>query len=927
VPTLHEDDALRAARAAVEMREALADLNARLGVELGIRIGVNTGEVVVGDPATRQTFVTGDAVNIAKRLEQAAAPGEILLGRATRRLVANAVMLAPHEPVAAKGKTDALEAWTLVETIPDAPAFARRLDVRLVGRSEELRRLEAELAAAREERACRLVTVLGSAGIGKSRLAAELASRAADATVLTARCLPYGNGITFWPLAQLVAAAGGLDALARVVAAEEDGELVLHRVRSAFDSTPGSTPAEELFWGVRRLLEALGRERPLVVSLEDVHWAEPTFLDLVEYVAGWSRDAPILLLCLARPELLDDRPGWSALGAMLPLEPLSEIEADALLDELTMEWPLALEARTQIREAAEGNPLYVEQMVAMLAEGGGDTDAVPPTIQALLAARLDRLEPRERAALERASVLGREFTRGGVGDLSPEEDRAAVGSLLLALMRKELIQPDATAIRGDDGFRFRHVLIRDAAYAALPKERRAALHEAAADWLESHAAGDEFIGYHLEQAHRFRTELGESADAMRSVARRGGERLAAAGFRAYGREDMPAARTLLDRAAQLLEVDHPDRLEILRQLSGALWWSGDTARADAVLEELIDAAEAGGDRRQQWYALVERRALRYTAGAGSSLDEILRACEAAIEVFAELGDEAGLARAWRRIAFVHQPRGRFGPSESAAARAREHARNAGDAHEEARIVDALCTALLYGPAPVDAAVAKCREVLEHARPHGVMEANAMISLAGLLAMEGELAEARLLVERAAAVYEDLGLKLALAGLTQVAGPLELLAGDASAAERHLRRGFEIVQEAGPVGFQAALLAEALYQLGRYEDASAIAKLGEETTSEDNLVARVVLLGTLAKLRSRAGHAASALARDAVELAERTDAWNLQGDALVALAEVLAREGLDSESQDALARAAALYERKGNVVARDRAAALLSNPVR
>ena len=510
VPQVHEDDALRAVRAAVEMRDALGLLNTALLAEgrpgLRIRIGINTGEVVTGDGTT--TLVTGDAVNTAKRLEEAASSDEILIGATTRRLVANAAELEPAEPVAAKGKRDPIEAWRVLETIAGAAPFARRLDAPLVGRSSELAFLRNALDGAISEQACRLVTIFGVAGIGKSRLAAELLAEVSDhAAVLSARCLPYGNGISFLPLAELVRSAGGDEAVRLALEAEPDGALIVERVCGTVDSGSTTASSEETFWAIRRLFEALAREQPVVVCLEDVHWAEPTFLDLIEYVAGWSRDSPIMLLCIARPDLLDERPRWG--GSSLTLEPLTEAESSALLEELATEWPLSPEAQAEIVVAAEGNPLYVEQMVAMFAEAGHATFAIPPTIQALLGARLDRLEPLERSVLERAAVAGREFWRGAVSALSPENERSAVGTTLLSLVRKELVRPEPSAVIGDDGFRFRHALIRDAAYAEIPKRLRADLHEQFATWLADAAAEDELVGYHLEQASRCRADLGD----------------------------------------------------------------------------------------------------------------------------------------------------------------------------------------------------------------------------------------------------------------------------------------------------------------------------------------------------------------------------------------------------------------------------------
>ncbi len=904
VPQAHEDDALRAVRAAVEMREALDALNAELDAGLRIRIGVNTGEVVTGGGSA--TLVTGDAVNTAKRLEEAAAAGEILIGGATRRLVENATELEPAGPVRAKGKKDPVEAWRVLGTIAGAAPFARRLDAPLVGRRRELAVLHDELAAAERERTCRLVTIYGVAGIGKSRLAAELLAQVAGrAGVLSARCLPYGDGITFLPLTELVRSAGGEEAIMAAVVAEDDGALIVDRVCGALGTAGAPGSSEETFWAIRRLFETLARARPLVVCLEDVHWAEPTFLDLLEYIAGWSRDAPILLLCLARPDLLDERPRWG--GETVALEPLTERESEALLDELAAEWPIPPAARAVIAEAAEGNPLFVEQMVAMLAEAG--ETSVPPTIQALLAARLDRLEPLERAMLERAAVAGKEFSRGAVADVSPVEERATVGATLLALVRKELVRPERSPIAGDDGFRFRHALIRDAAYAGIPKQVRADLHERFANWLEARGGEDELVGYHLEQAAQYRAELGAPNEAL---SERAGATLAAAGRRAFSRDDARAAANLLLRAAELLARNDAARLEVLRRASLALWWTGNVEDARRLLDEQIALASRLGNVAEEWSGRLDLAAGDLVTGRIDA-DELLDVAETAIRVF-DAGDDAGMARAWRRVAHAYTAKGRYADAVEASERALAHARAGDERFEESRIVDLLCTSLLYGPAPAAEAAPRCEGMLLEAHGNQVLEANVAAALVGLLGMLGAFDAARERARLAEEIYLELGLQLAFAGLTQVTGPMELLAGDAAAAERELLRGLEILQPRGPDGYQEALLAEALYRQGRHDDAARHARTAEEHAPADNVQAQVVWRGVRAKLEAaESPERARALAGEAVSLAEATDATNLLADALADLAVVL-RRTQDEAAEDVTRRALALYEQKGNVAA-------------
>jgi len=929
IPELHEDDALRAVRAATELRQALSELNDELErdqeVRLGIRVGVNTGEVVAGDGTGGQNLVTGDAVNVAKRLEESARTGEILVGEPTRRLVENAVVLEPRDELALKGKSDPQAAWNVLAVIEGASAYARRLDAPLIGRDAELLMLRAAYDEAVEKRSCRLFTIVGPAGIGKSRLAAELCSSVrTDATVLTGRCLPYGDGITFWPLVEIVGLLGSDDGVRDALAGAEDGELVAARVLGAVGPTASAAPGGETFWAVRRLLEEVARERPLVVVVEDIHWAEPTLLDLLEYLAGWTHDAPLLLLCLARPDLLDERPGWlTQQGSGVLLEPLTEEESHALLEEIAQEWPLDAAARQRIAEAAEGNPLYLEQMAAMLAEGG-PTDAIPPSIHALIAARLDRLPAEERTVLEWAAVAGKHFVRSALRRLAPDADQADVDARLLSLARKDLL---AARPGREDAYRFRHALIRDAAYAGIAKERRAVLHERFADWVTGTSSGrageaDEIIGYHLEQAFRYREQLGPLDEHAHALAARGAELLGDAGRRAFARDDLPAALTLLDRALALMTEEEPARLELLRELSMALWWAGEAARAESLLNGLIEAASALGDRGQEWSGLIERAARKNISGGEADAEELLEVSERAIDVFEELGDDAGLARAWRRVAHAHQVRSRYGPAEQAGEKALEHVRRAGDRHEEARIVDTLCTSLLYGPAHATEAIERCVQMLEWARGSRVMAANVGISLAGLKAMRGEFEEARALAASARSTYRELGLRLAVAGLTQLTGPLELLAGDLDAAERELREGLDILEPLGSAGYQDALLANVLYRRGELEEAERLVARAEAEAAEDNIAAQVEWRAVRGKLEGSVE-----LAEAAVELAAQTDALNLRGDAELDLAETLRLAGEPDDAARAAQRAIELYEQKGNVVAAAYAASRLATSVR
>jgi class 3 adenylate cyclase/tetratricopeptide (TPR) repeat protein len=916
LPRAHEDDALRAVRAALEMQAAVGRLNASLAddvPELRIRIGINTGEVVTGDDAA--TLATGDAVNTAKRLEQGAQGGEILIGLVTERLVRHAARLEPVAPLDAKGKSSPVEAWRVLGAIVGADSFARRWDTPLVGRTRELRVLREELTVSANERSCRLVTLIGAAGVGKTRLVSELAAEVRQhAGVVAGRCLPYGDGITFWPLAELIRHLGGERAVADAMGDDPDAALVVERLRVLEGN--GAAPPEELFWAVRRLFESLAASRPLLVVLEDVHWAEPMLLDLVEHVSRWSRDAPILLLCVARKELLEERPEWE--GVRVRLEPLSSGEATELLEALDGGGILSSELRTRVAEAAQGNPLYTEQLVAMLtdeARAALDLVALPPTIQALLAARLDRLDADERHALERAAVIGKEFWPGAVAALDGGDE--ALGPTLLTLVRRDLVEPAASSIPGEDGFRFRHALIRDVAYAGIPKRTRADLHARFAAWVEPRDAPDELVGYHLEQAYLYRDELGTVDDTTRLLGERAGELLTAGGRRALARDDVPAAVNLLERGVAILPRTSAARGFVLLDLAVALMRSGSFAAAQGVLEEALELARSEGDRRLEQRTLIEREFFRIFTNVETSSEEITRIAEEAIPILEALGDDAGVAKAWHLLSEPPVNACRWGERAAALEHALEHARASGDTREAARAAAALMQAIQLGPTPVDAAIDRARSFLRESGGDRLLTAAILSSLAVLLAMRGEIGEARARWAEAQALWGELGMSHNRAIRAIDASTIELLAGDADSAERELRTGYDMLVELGDIHVRptlAAFLAAVLAQAGHTADADAFAQYAESRAWADDIVTQVLWRVARAQLLAPAGDAdkAEQLAREAVELAAPTDYLDLQATALLALARVL-REAGSPEAASAAVEAQAVYERKGNVV--------------
>jgi len=946
IPSVHEDDALRAVRAVIELRDAVEVLNRELeqerGVQLRLRMGVNTGEVVAGDPADGHTLVTGDTVNVAARLEQAAAPGEILIGEATRRLVHYAVRVEPIGPLSLKGKEDGVLSWRLLEVFADAPAFARRLDSPLVGRRAELAQVREAFERTVQERTAYVFTLLGPAGIGKSRLASELAASLAEvASVLTGRCLPYGDGITFWPLVEIVRELVGENedprpAIARLVAGEDAADAIAERIAAALGRSHEAASAEETFWAVRKLFEALAQDRPLVVVFEDVHWAEPTFLAMVEHVADWSRDAPIFLLCLARPELLEERPRWAGgkLNATsILLGRLTDTESGILIDQLRGKQAFPAAARTKIAAAAEGNPLFVEQMVAMVAEGGSAREVeVPPTIQALLAARLDRLDADERTVIERASVIGKRFWAAAVAGLLDEGARSGVTGNLQRLVRKELIASERSVVPGEEGYRFRHLLIRDAAYGGIPKETRADLHERFARMIEERAGAgvvevEEILGYHLEQAFRYRAELGPADEHARTLAGKAAERLGAAGRRALARGDATAAAKLLRRAVALLPGDVPARADLLGALGSSLVLAGELAEADAVLTEAIEADAASGDRRLELHALLERaflRALRDPEG----VEDLRRIVEQALPELEELGDELGLAKAWRRIADVQWMANRWSEQARALERALEHAQRAGDDREAAGALMRMPMSFYYGPMPVTDAMARAEALLERAQSSRVVQSTALVCLAGLHALAGDFEEARRLLAQGRAISDELGFRVWVAGFSLLAGDIEMLADDPAAAERELRRGSEALGAMGERGLLATVAAElarAVCAQGRYEEAERLTRVTEELARPLDVAAQISW--HVVRATSLAGRgeleSAEALARDAVRAAEQTDDLNRQGRVLVALAEIVRSAGREAEAVSLLERALDLFERKGNLVSADKLRSVLA----
>jgi class 3 adenylate cyclase/tetratricopeptide (TPR) repeat protein len=964
VPRAHEDDALRAVRAAAGIQETLAGLNREFkesyGIALSTRTGVNTGEVSTAEATAGQMLVAGDTVNVAARLEQAAEPGEVLIGGSTFQLVRDAVVAEPVEPLTVKGKSRDVAAWRLLEVHAEWAESSRRLGSPLVGRDPELGRLREAFEQTLRESTCRVVTLLGPAGIGKTRLTNEfIAGVGGVATVVQGRCLPYGDGITFWPVVDVLRALSGIEEhdgpdearskLEALLAPMGDPTLT-DRVEGLIGLAEVTPGIQQTFWAVRRVLEQLAAGRPHVVVFEDIQWGESTFLDLLEYLADRVRSAPVTLLCIARPELLEIRPDWMTgkPHTSLRLEPLNAAAAEGLIGNLVGEGELPEEAIERISQLAEGNPLFIEETLRMLIDDDvlrpvdghwsvqGDLSrlSIPPTIHALLNARLDRLDPEERAVIERASVVGRTFWWNAVSELTPSEVRPRVARHLQSLTRKELIRPDRTAPEEEDMFSFAHILVRDGAYRRIPKATRAELHGQLADWIEAETreqAGEyeEIVGYHLEQAYRSQLEIGRATDQIQAQGARASAMLRAAGTRAYAREDAPAAVTLLSRAASLLPVGDPGRLEILPELAYALMDTGDFERLQQVVGETAEAAAATDDARLRAHAVILELTIGLFTSPEGSAEEAEREARRAIATFEEHGDARGQAKGWSLLGLVNVTRGRFAAAEEAWEQAASHAALAGARREELEALSWMLLSVWAGPVPADQGRERCRAVFERATGDHKGMASALFMRAVLEAALDNPSEARDLIEESRTLLQEVDLRVWMAGpFAQMAGLVELTSGDPAAAERELRAGYQTLEEIGEMAWLptlVALLAEAMYAQGRLQEAEEFAGLSEKSAGSEDASSQVLWRGVRGRVLAKRGAemAALDLVREAREIAETTDSPEVRARALIAYAEVCATLDRRSEAEPLVEQAAALFEAKGNVVSAERARSLLS----
>ena len=925
VTTLHEDDALRAARASLEMRETLTaeagTLPRQYRANLVYRFGLATGEALVG--GSGPLGFAGDVGVRAVMLAEAAEAGQILISHQTQQLTAGAIETEDAGP----GR------FLLRSAHADLRPLAVRLDVPLVGRGEEMSLLEAAYTRAIRERATLTVKVIGEAGLGKTRLVQEFAAGFdGDAHVLTGRCLSYGEGITFWPLREVLRQAGGGDDSPERIRALMDGEAdaagvaeQLHRALGG--GTQGRTAAAEIFWAARRFLETLARQRPVLVMFEDLHWAEPTFLDLLESLALQPGDSPITIVCIARPELLDHRPAWAAeadRAVSIHLAPLSETAAAALLDSVSAGQRIAPSTRARLIDTAGGNPLYLEQLAVSLSEqsASGIRPALPPTIQALLSARLQRLGPGASSVLVRAAIVGKDFGEWEIRELLPVEARAPLSRNLQTLVAKGLVQrgPGRTP---HEEYSFRHILIRDAAYRSVPKSLRAELHHRYADWLaagvaDSFSARSEILGYHLEQSVRYRTELWPADPQSAVLSRQAAGYLGSAGRAAHDRDDDVAAVNLLDRAAALLPGDDPALGPLYTSLGTSLIEAGQLDKARATLDHAQRITAANNDDRLHAHARVEALLLHLKVNPTEAAIDIARALPELRREFDQDHDDLGICRALQLEAAVHWDHSRSGAAENAWQRAAECARKLKDGRQLAEILGWLASAALWGPAPAPEGIKRCQGYMDEIGNHPIGKAGILLHLAGLYAMQDDFAAAHATLASAKSLLETLGPTMT-AAIIQPAALIAMLAGDPGAAERYLRLEYDHLDQMGErriLSTTAAKLARAIAAQGpsRYDEAIRLIATSREAAADGDLSPQALGQGLYARILADRGRyrEAEELARSATALSAQTDLLSEQADTLLDLSHVLAAAGQVSEAHSAATQALNLYRRKGNL---------------
>jgi len=906
IPIAHEDDADRAVRAGLGILNHVSDLG------LEARVGIEAGEVVVDE--TDSTFATGEAVNVAARLQQAAAPGEILMGESAHRLTVGRIEAESAGPLELRGFRNPIAAYRAI-AVRDGQPHAK-VSAPFVGRLSELDLLENTLARTIRDRRPHVFTVYGEPGVGKSRLIREFLAGVEGTTILSGRALPYGEGVTYWPLAEMVKSAAGItdddpmetakQKLIECCGDEAIAEL-LGLASGVMEAVEGERGAPEIAWAAREFADELADVQPLIMVFEDIHWAEEPLLELIDHLAQWVRERALLILCLARPELLDVRPGWGGgrvRSTAIELEPLGRDDSEALADALLEEHQVSGNIRARLLDKAEGNPLFVEETVRMLLEQGADGgDRIPDSLQAMIGARIDRLPAGAKIVLQRGSVIGRTFWAGAIDHLSPEYDADELEDLLDDLLLRDLVtREERSTIGGEAAYRFKHVLIREVAYGGLSKSGRAEYHTRFAEWLREKADKEviEIRAYHLDQACLLYAEL--DGHPPEELARTAAKALASAGKRALALESNLSARKLLLRSVEL-ESTLGRRFLAAR----AAWQLGDLPVVRDEMTVLVAEAAAEGDRA------IQSRALTALSEVAASLDgELVRAAELADEALAvvEADDHDGRFRALDRRARVARWAGREAEAEEYLQQALEAARAAARKDHEARA--ALQLAGIYvGRMEEDKAAPLIDRALALAEESGsiVARASAAQSKGGLHRVRRQYEEAEGWLTKALDLYRETASVPEIAWTSRQLAQVAWETGNPVKAEKLFRESIRLLapmKERGTLCESQRLLSQLLLAEGRIDEAEKFALAAGETVSAEDVTSRATTRVALAQVRAAQGRyeEADTLFAEAAEIIGTSEHCRILLDVLPPYADFLRGLERDAEAAELEARLAA-----------------------